>query len=235
MHIKNVLKKILVGKVRLYEVLQFINGGLKSKGRSFTTEETGLVIEGFPRCCNSFAVKAFNSAQESKVNIAHHYHHPNSIIKAVRLNKPVILLIREPAAAISSLCLREPSWKLNQALSWYIEFYQSLFPFRAKFVVADYHEVTSDFSKIIVRVNEKFHTNFALFRHTSENVERCFRQIEEDNVLQQSNHEINENKVARPSYIREKRKLKIVESLVIEHAEALQTAKALYLEFTSEN
>src|SRR5262245_65181203 len=46
--------------------------------------ETELVIEGFPRCGNSFAVAAFSLAQPRPVRIAHHLHAPAQVIAGTR-------------------------------------------------------------------------------------------------------------------------------------------------------
>ena len=57
---------------------------LDTYGRAFegrfrkhlATSDTDLVIDGFGGSGNSFAVLAFDSAQSSRVNVAHHSHMP---------------------------------------------------------------------------------------------------------------------------------------------------------------
>jgi hypothetical protein len=45
---------------------------------------TQLVIEGFPRSGNTFAVVAFEQAQRQSVRIAHHLHAPAQVMLAAR-------------------------------------------------------------------------------------------------------------------------------------------------------
>jgi hypothetical protein len=54
---------------------------------------TQLVIEGYPRLGNTFAVVAFLQAQKEDVRIAHHLHAPAQVIRAARWRIPTIVLI----------------------------------------------------------------------------------------------------------------------------------------------
>ena len=141
-------------------------------------EDTDVVIEGLYRCGNTFAVVAFQSAQERPVRAAHHLHAEAQVIAGVRAGVPTVLLIRDPeAVAVSS----EVSFgvPLEQALRDYVAFYSRVLPYRDRVVVADFREVTGDFGRVIEAVNEKFGTRFVPFDHTEENVERCFGIIDE--------------------------------------------------------
>src|SRR5918999_5771267 len=62
--------------------------------------DTEIVIEGFPRSANSFAVAAFARAQGRKPKIAHHVHAPAQVIAAARAGIPAIVLIRNPEEAV---------------------------------------------------------------------------------------------------------------------------------------
>ena len=44
---------------------------------------TQMVIEGFPRSGNTFAVFAFRHAQRRDIRVAHHLHAPAQVIRAV--------------------------------------------------------------------------------------------------------------------------------------------------------
>src|SRR5205814_3293356 len=60
-------------------------------------DETEVVIEGFPRSGNTFAVAAFHYAQRPRdVKIAHHAHVPAQLLSAVRLGLPAVVLVRDP-------------------------------------------------------------------------------------------------------------------------------------------
>lgn len=140
-----------------------------------------IVIEGFPRSANTFAVLAFIAAQKRDVQIAHHLHIEAQILKGVRLGIPVIVLIRHPVDAISSLLIRHPGNALDYAKR-YIKFYSNVLRIREQVVLADFSQVIEDFGVVIGKVNEKFSTDFKIFVHSKENVEAVFHQIDENNL-----------------------------------------------------
>lgn len=146
-----------------------------------------LVIEGFSRSANSFAVSAFRMAQDRAVSIATHLHQPCNVIRGIRLRKPVMLLIRDPISAVISLkslyiekrqrrvsssTLFTPSFK--DLFTWYTLFYESLLPYRNDVLVLRFEQVTRDFGKCIEDLNRFYSTHFQVFNHTPENVSTIF-------------------------------------------------------------
>jgi hypothetical protein len=140
--------------------------------------DTELVIDGFTRSATTFAVVAFQSAQERLVRTAHHLHAPAQLIMAARRGLPAMALIREPEGAVLSALVREPYVRPADAYGTYARFYTKLMPYRARLAVAEFGEVSRDFGSVIRRVNEKFGTAFGEFEHTPENVRACFDLIE---------------------------------------------------------
>ncbi len=139
---------------------------------------TELVIEGMGRSGNTFAVAAFQLAQPSPVRVVHHTHSAAQVIRAVRLRRPVLVIVREPSAVVlSQMILRgiPPSPPLH---AW-IRFHRRILPWREHLSVCTFEDVTSDFSGVIRRVNQRFGTRFAEFEHTPENVDRVFQRIGE--------------------------------------------------------
>ena len=166
--------------IAFYPKLFFPIMRLKSRERSWMIrEKTQLIIEGFPRSANTFAVFAFLSAQTEKVVISHHMHAPAQVIMAANRDLPTLVLIRKPVDAVLSWIIRYPYKSTSQALKYYIRYYKAIFPFKDKFVLATFEEATSDFGKVIERINKKFGTNFILFNHTEENQRRCFSRMSE--------------------------------------------------------
>ena len=151
----------------------------KRPGPAVVGADTELVIDGYPRSANTFAVFAFQLAQTRPVRLAHHLHAPAHLIEAARLRAPALALIREPEGAVLSTVIREPDVGLKAALASYSRFYLRLMPHRSRLAVATFEEVTGDFGEVIELVNRKFGTSFARFEHTPENVLECFRLIEE--------------------------------------------------------
>lgn len=171
---------------------------------------TDFVIEGFPRSANSFSLMAFHSSQKKATRIAHHRHVPAQVLGAAKLRIPTLVLIRNPDDAVISLVIRQPAMSLRQALKDYVRFYERIRPFSEHFVCATFEEATSDFGRVIQRVNDHFGTTFDRFEHTQENVERCFLLLERWS----SHHEERsrrhagdpESTLPRPSRERETRK-----------------------------
>ncbi|RLA98308.1 MAG: hypothetical protein DRG83_14655 [Deltaproteobacteria bacterium] len=180
---------------------------VRLKTRQVTvSKDTEIVIEGSPRSANTFAVAAFAFAQGRPVKIARHLHAPAQVIAATKRRIPCIVLIRKPRDAVLSLLVRAPHISAEQALKDYIRFYRSVYPYRDKFVVGRFEEATTDFSEIIRRVNARFGTNFKLFEHTEENLQKVFQIVEEMDKQDTGLGEVKEETVARPSTYREKLK-----------------------------
>jgi hypothetical protein len=141
--------------------------------------QTELVIEGFPRSANTFAVVAFQLAQETPVRIAHHLHAPCQLIAGARRGVPSLALIRGPEEAIISEVLRKPGITVKEAMKGYVRFYLPLEPYRERLTVGRFSEVTADFGSVIERINERFGTSFRPFKHTEQSVKECFDLIDE--------------------------------------------------------
>lgn len=164
--------------IALYPKLFFPIMRLKCRERLWMIrEKTQLIIEGFPRSANTFAVVAFLSAQREKVVVSHHMHAPAQVIMAANKGLPTLVLIRKPVDAVLSWIVKYPYKSTSQALKYYVRYYKAVIPFKNKFVLATFEEVTSDFGKVIEEINSKFGTNFNLFDHTEENQRKCFSEM----------------------------------------------------------
>ena len=166
--------------------------------------DTDAVIEGFPRSANTFAATAFELAQTRRVRVARHLHVPSQIIAGARLGIPTIVLVRDPEEAVLSLSLWTPHLTLEEGLRDYIRFYRRILPYRDRFVVATFQEVSNDFGEVIRRLNERFGSSFQEFQHTEANVASCFKIIEEHD--RRTTGRVAERTVARPSQQRERMK-----------------------------
>ena len=147
--------------------------------QSVVGPETGLVIDGFPRCANTFAVIAFAIAQRTPVRLAHHQHAVAQILAATERSIPTLVLTRDPDDAVLSTIIREPFITPRQALVGFARFYERILPRASRFVVARFEEVTDDMGGVTERVNARFGTAFGVFKHTPENVAACFEIIED--------------------------------------------------------
>ena len=126
------------------------------------------------------------------------------VIEAARRRIPALVLVREPEATILSFVIRHPHVSMGQALRGYVRFYAPLLRYRRDFVASSFEDVTTDFGLVIRRVNERFGSTFDEFRHTPENVERCFARISGDYRERAGTNADFERTVARPSDERER-------------------------------
>ncbi|RIK83985.1 MAG: hypothetical protein DCC67_05390 [Planctomycetota bacterium] len=168
--------------------------------------DTEIVIEGYPRCANTFAVVAFRMAQPRDVPIAHHIHSLSQVRRGVRRRIPTLVLIRRPSEAILSYVIRKESADIGWALDEYVDFHRGLLALVDDVIIADFHEVTSDFGAVIRRVNQRFGSQFVEFDHTEENVEACYRQIDSIERFFAGGREVRATHVARPSEQRSQQK-----------------------------
>lgn len=122
--------------------------------------ETVLVVEGFPRSGNSFAVAAIATAQPEPIRIAHHLHAPAHAIEACNRGIACLLVVRDPAEAVVELVVTKPRLTVAQALRGYRRFHAPLLPLSNGMVVATYEQVSSDMGAVVTRVNERFGTAF---------------------------------------------------------------------------
>ncbi len=171
------------------------------------TPKTQLVMEGFPRSANSFARAAFNRAQSERVRIAHGLHVPAQVIRAARWRIPTLVLIRKPKDAVLSFAIRDPI-SVDQALRYYLSFYETVEGYRDAYVLGLFEEVTGDFGQVIRRINERFGTTFSVFRHDARNVDGVFARIER-NSRKRFGEASWENKASRPLAAREKKKREV--------------------------
>jgi hypothetical protein len=147
---------------------------------------TDIVIEGFPRSANTYAVLAFQNAQVEKIVIAHHLHAQAQFILAKKHNVPAIALLREPTEAITSLINRDNSISVSQAVQRYIDFYRLVLQLKEDIVIAKFTTVVSDFSKVVAICNTKFNCNFELPLNTEEEKVTLFSKISELNSTKEN-------------------------------------------------
>ena len=143
------------------------------------TGSSRLLIEGFPRSAATFCSYAFVQAQAGPVDIGFHLHVPAHVMRAVRLGVPTLVLIRDPREAVASAVLREPAIPLGEFLRRYLSFYETLEPYRAHFVTADFADAVSDFGRVTRAINGKYGTSFNAFDHSDANLEAVYASLDE--------------------------------------------------------
>lgn len=161
-----------------------------------------LYISGFPRSGNTFAVKAFLTANPG-TPLRSHKHIPTFIVQSVKSGRPGMVLIRNPLdAAISwSIHRRAP---VGQSLQYYSDYYSVLAPYRERLFIVSFEDVVADFGKVINGFNARWGTAYRPFENSEQNVANCMAQIEAEYTGRDG--KVNERTVARPSATRAAKK-----------------------------
>lgn len=153
--------------------------GLRSSNRSLIiNKQTDIVIEGYPRCANTYTVVAFKQAQVGDISVAHHLHVPSQIMLASSWGIPALLLIRKPLDAIVSLKIRHPELDTRRCIRDYISFYESLTNVMKYPVIADFDDVTNDLAQVIHDINIRFGSEFSEFTQSEAAVRKVFKEID---------------------------------------------------------
>ncbi|MEW6059378.1 MAG: hypothetical protein AB1551_04435 [Actinomycetota bacterium] len=197
--------------------------------------DTHILIEGYPRSANQFAVAAFRLAQGRPVSVAHHTHAPGHVLAALRLGVPALVLIREPEESILEFLIVRPHLTIRQVLRGWVRFYSTLAPHRSRFVTGAFRDVIGDYGAVIRHVNRRFSTRFAEFDHTEENVRECFRQMDAYWHERVGPAGSIEAYVGRPSDERERRKDAMRHAYRQTPAALRRRAEALYRTYTGEH
>ena len=182
---------------------------VKNKYR-VVNKNTQLVLEGFPRCANTFSYVILKDVHPN-LNIAHHLHLPVQIIIGVKRKIPVVVLIRDPKDAILSLLLRNSSIILDDAIKSYVSFYKIALRFRDDIIEADFNDVIVDFNIIIKKINLKYNINLPAFDNSVKNKEKCKSIVKEMDKKDTGLLEVNTYSVALPTEDKNNSKLELLE------------------------
>lgn len=140
-------------------------------------KSTDIVIEGYPRSGNSFAVQAFQSMNDG-ARIAHHLHAPVQVSRAVSYGVPLVVLLRSPEDAVASALVQAAFKSPREALKEWIAFYTCVLRAGPRLVLAPFEDVTSDFASVIRRVNETFRCDFIEYENKASRDEVIFAEID---------------------------------------------------------
>ena len=203
-------------------------------GMGIIDKNTEIVIEGFARSGNTFALAAFVFSQKRPVRIAHHLHAPGQIILGTKMNIPVVVLIRDPDEVVLSVKLTNSHSSFAQTLRAYVRFYRRIEAHKHEFLIAHFPRVVSNFGEIIRDINKRFETDYEIFLHSDDNVRRCFE------LLDQSWRQRwpDSKRVGQPSQYREREDAKrtIRDGLERPELEKLRAkASGIYRSFLSQH
>lgn len=123
--------------------------------------ETALVVEGYQGSANSFLQLALEACNPG-IRIASHMHSPAHVQRALQLDVPVVVVVREPVASITSMLRRFPVLDVAAALRRYAVFHERLARHLEDVLIVRFEDLTSDgFGDVVRRINDRFGTTFA--------------------------------------------------------------------------
>ena len=222
------LRRPLARTPYVWDVAMYVRAG---KRRTLARRDTGIVIEGFLRSGNTFAVAAFQVANGPEVHVGRHLHGAPHVLRAVRYGLPTLVLIRRPADAVASYLVRRSTLTPEDGLLEYLDFYRTAWRVRDGFVVGLFDDVVSDYGAVLHAVDARFGTRFARWEPTEENQAAAFALVEEMNRLECDGHLV-ETHVGRPSADRADRNQQIRSRMQGTRAQGLLTeADDLYARY----
>ncbi len=152
--------------------------------RKFVTPDHQIVLEGFPRCGNSFAVRAFLHANGTRQNwsIATHAHRIAQVELAVKYGLPTVIFIREPREAISSLAAlnERPADDLAtrnfiiEKMEYYARYHQRIWELHDRLIISRFETTVSRFGSVIEALNAKFDRTFVPYSDLAADTQSIF-------------------------------------------------------------
>lgn len=147
------------------------------------TDLTQLVVEGFPRGGNTFTVFALQNAAHNQLRIASHVHHPSQVKLAVERGLPIVLVVREPIAVLSSYMTYAQHGRVSDVFKEYSSYHRELIPYVDQVLVCEFEEIVSDMSSVIARINRRFSIEIPPFDQSPTNVDAVFAEIARQHQL----------------------------------------------------
>lgn len=127
---------------------------------------TDIVIDGYPRSGNGYAVVSFMEANPdvARSRIVHHTHSRHTVNRAVRLGIPALVVIRDPVDAVSSRVISfgvRSSSMIDVAAAMYIDFYDGITDLLDSILLVPFEDLISvDFRELTASLNRRFDTSF---------------------------------------------------------------------------
>lgn len=159
---------------QIFSLAEKLKNGVDSRTVGANTD---IIIEGYPRCGNSFVFSVVLKRSDRPLHIAHHIHLPVQIKLGVALSLPVLALVREPESAIRSFValqlqagIREGKFqdlsdadliiRVREAAHYYVQFYERIVEIKQGFLLAQFELIVRDFSKVLTALNTCYGFNF---------------------------------------------------------------------------
>ncbi len=144
----------------------------------WVTRTTDLVVEGFPRSGNTYAALGIAAAQPRPIRIASHAHVPAQVKRAVALEVPTIVAVRDPADATCSMAVADPHHRVRDLLRYWIHFHEQVLEVQHHVVIASFEDITERLGAVVEASNRRFGTDLVPVGDDPDTRERIFAAIE---------------------------------------------------------
>ncbi len=198
------------------------------------TDQTSLVIEGFPRSGNTFAYFAVCHAaneENRSLEVSSHVHTPSAVKAATARRIPTVVVIRRPLDAVTSLLIAAPHVPFDRAILEWSHHHQEIWPYRDRFLTATFQQVTTDMGSVTQRLGRLFGTHLPQYQPSEVNDAEVFASIEQNHQVL---HGGTENVVPRPSSARQAERIWLEDQLKAPHlARLLHDANLIFGRYSS--
>jgi hypothetical protein len=166
------------------------------------TRRSDLVIEGYARSANTYAVAAFQIASGGRLAIASHTHLATHIKRACRLGVPCIALVRNPVDAIASLGVRLNVEQFSNEVDAYADFYESILPLRERLMFAHFADITCRMEAVLGEARRRYRLEVEELTNRELAERKVFEVIEAMERADSGTCVVRETHVGRPSRVR---------------------------------
>lgn len=191
------------------------------------TKETDIVVEGFPRCANTFAVAYLSVTNRESLTIARHTHTIAQVKMALGLRKPTVILLREPLDAMASWAVRDQV-PIKHAITEYVSFYSFIEKYHSHLLIIDFATLISEPSALPERINRRFALGLSTEPPSPEVLSRVANLVESMERDYSGPDPDFESKVSRPSEGRAAATA-AVKSELKKHSDSVILARAMEL------
>jgi hypothetical protein len=161
-HVRALKRRARIQLERLPALYEFVQRkrGKPAMVETPLTSKTDLVISGSPGSGNT-VLREWLTYANPQIDVSSHSHSWTTAARAIRLHKPLVILVRDPVQAVASGVVRFPvSSPLESALEEYAHLYERCRRWVSDCVVASFDTATRDPSLVIRTVNRRYGTQY---------------------------------------------------------------------------
>jgi hypothetical protein len=195
----------------------------RTPAREGVDASTELLVEGFPRSGNSFLVSWIAKANPG-VRIASHMHSIAHVHAALRRRVPVVVVIRQPEAALASLALFDGQRPIEQHIERYRRFHVGVLAVSDEVLVSPFAVTTGEPERVVEALRPTMARD--LVATPPGGVDEVMAEVDRRTV--RFNGVFDANRVARPTDARAAANERVRDLLRTRHAEALAVLDSLH-------